>query len=368
MKILIVMNEYTSTSNGMSISTQRFVKEFKKLGYEVRVLARGGSEEVDYPLEEYKVPLLNNLIKKQGFSFVKINKEILEEAVNWADIVHLEDPFFLCNAVAKYCKKINKPCTGTFHLYPENMTSSIKLGWFKPLNMFFMFCFYNMVYKYCKAIQCPTEIVKDRIIKYGYKSNFYVISNGILEEDIYEGERIDNGDKFNILSIGRYSAEKGQEILFEAINISKYKDKIQLILPGKGPLEDKFRKLGEKLPNKPIMKFMKQEELKELRKSSDVYVHCSSAEVEGMACMESFASGVVPIIANSRLSSTRQYVLTKNNEFKENNVEDLKEKIEYWIEHKEERKKLSKDYIEFAKEYSIELCAKKVINMFKESL
>lgn len=32
MKILIVIDDYFNKSNGMSISTQRFVHEFKKMG------------------------------------------------------------------------------------------------------------------------------------------------------------------------------------------------------------------------------------------------------------------------------------------------------------------------------------------------
>lgn len=368
MKILIVMNEYHSTSNGLSISTQRFVKEFKDLGHEVRVLARGLEGEVDYPLNEYKVPILNRLIKKQGFSFVEIDKKIIKEAIKWADVVHLEDPFFLCSYAGKLANKYSKVCTGTYHVYPENMTYSVKLGKIKPLNMIFMRMFYKLVYRHCSHIQCPTNLVKERLKRYGYKGKLYVISNGILEEDIVK--HIDNleNDKFNILSIGRYSAEKGQEILFKAIKLSKYNDKIQLILAGKGPLENKFIKLGEELKNKPILKFMTKEELKHTRSFSDLYIHCAEIEVEGMACMESFASGVVPLIANSRLSSTKAYALTKNNLFKEKDAEDLKNKIEYWIENPEERNKMREEYIKFAQKFSIKECAKQVMEMFEDAL
>lgn len=49
MNILIVCGEYFNQSNGLSLSTQRFVEQFKRLGDEVRVLSsdRGGKSE--YP-------------------------------------------------------------------------------------------------------------------------------------------------------------------------------------------------------------------------------------------------------------------------------------------------------------------------------
>lgn len=39
MKILIVIDDYFNKSNGMSISTQRFVHELKKMGQDVRILS-----------------------------------------------------------------------------------------------------------------------------------------------------------------------------------------------------------------------------------------------------------------------------------------------------------------------------------------
>lgn len=41
MKLLIVIDDYFNKSNGMCISTQRFVREYKKMGQDVRVLSTG---------------------------------------------------------------------------------------------------------------------------------------------------------------------------------------------------------------------------------------------------------------------------------------------------------------------------------------
>lgn len=77
MKILIVIDDYFNQSNGMSISTQRFAHEYKKMGQEVRILSTG--KDADYSVPELKIyiPIIYGLIKKQGFHFAKpINKTL----------------------------------------------------------------------------------------------------------------------------------------------------------------------------------------------------------------------------------------------------------------------------------------------------
>lgn len=365
MKILMVMNEYFAKGNGLSISTQRFVKELKNLGHDVKILSGNKNGISEFSLDELKIPIFQKIIDKQGFSFAKIDKKIVNEAIDWADIIHLQDPFFLSSYAGKRAKQINKPCVGTFHVYPENLTSSVNLFWCKPLNNLFMYLFKKYIYDYCSYIQCPTSHIKDRLEKYKYKSNLMVISNGILNDEIAKSKTENNSELFKILSIGRYSKEKRQNLIFKAVNQSKYKDKIQITLAGKGPLYEKYLKLSKILPNKTIFKFMTQEELKNCIDESDIYIHCANVEVEGMSCMESFAKGLVPIIANSELSSTKIYALTENNIFDGNDIIDLKNKIEYFIEHKEEKIELSKKYIEFSKELTVEKQTKKLVEMYK---
>lgn len=47
--------------------------------------------------------------------------------------------------------------------------------------------------------------------------------------------------------------------------------------------------------------FYSRNDLKQIMDQSNIVVHCANVEVEGMACMEAFATGCVPIIAQSPL-------------------------------------------------------------------
>ena len=157
MKILIVCGEYFNTSNGLSISTQRFVREFVRLGEEVRVLSSDHGGISDYSVPVMHIPLVDGIMDKQNYHFAKPDADVVEEALSWADIVHIEDPFPLSVQVAKIAHKKGLPITGTYHLYPENMTASVPIFGFKLSNMNIMNVFRWGVYQYCRAIQCPTE-------------------------------------------------------------------------------------------------------------------------------------------------------------------------------------------------------------------
>lgn len=367
MKILIVIDDYFNKSNGMSISTQRFVHEFQKMRQDVRILSSIAGGEPDYPLPIMTVPIFKNIIAKEGFHFAKPKKEIIEEAIKWADLVHLEDPFPVCWSAAKIAKQMRKPITGTFHLYPENLTASVPILDHPPINDTFMKLFRDTTFNYCSYLQCPTSKVQERVQKYNFKSQLTVISNGISDYYLQNNRRTTTTDPFTILSIGRFSNEKDQKTLIKAVARSKYKDRIKLILAGKGPLNKEYTVLSKKLEVNIQLDFYSRNELKHIMDQSNIVVHCANVEVEGMACMEAFATGCVPIIAKSLLSSTSAYALSPNNLFPAGKSAILTQKIDYWISHPDELKTMSANYQNYAKSLTVEASAKKLLTMMKNA-
>ena len=84
-------------------------------------------------------------------------------------------------------------------------------------------------------------------------------------------------------------------------------------------------------------------------------------EIEAMSCMEAFAGGLVPVIANSKKSATPQFALDERSLFKAGDSRSLAEKIDYWIEHEDERRKM-----EYA--YSNQACVSAAETMFETAL
>ena len=367
MKILIVIDDYFNKSNGMSISTQRFVHELKKMGQDVRILSSIAGGKPDYPLPIMTIPIFKNIIAKEGFHFAKPKKEIIKEAIRWADLVHLEDPFPVCWTAAKIAKQMRKPITGTFHLYPENLTASVPILDHASINSAFMRLFRDTTFNYCSYLQCPTTKVEHRLKKYNFKSKLIVISNGISDYYLQSNQRTTTTDPFTILSIGRFSNEKDQKTLIKAIGRSKYKDRIKLILAGKGPLKNEYISLCQRLKINAQLGFYSRNDLKQIMDQSNIVVHCANVEVEGMACMEAFATGCVPIIAQSPLSSTSSYALSPNNLFPAGSSEILAKRIDYWINHPKDLKMMSANYQNYSKSLTVQFSAKKLLTMMKHA-
>lgn len=365
MRILIVIDDYFNQSNGMCISTQRFAYEFQKMGHQVRIISCAIGGKSDYTLPELIVPFFKKIIAKEGYHIALPKKKTIRQAVNWADVVAIETPFPLGWHSAKIAKKMNKLSYATFHLYPGNITESLHIN-YRFFNNFFMWFFKNISFRNCQAIQCPTAKVKQQLQKFHFKQKLYVISNGISQKFIDNPHKAQVGHPFTILCIGRYSREKHQEVLLNALKYIKNPARIHVILAGKGPLKTKFQKMIKNIPVQVTMKFYTPKQLRHVIAHSDLVVHCADVEVEGMACMEAFAGGCVPIIADSALSSTVSYAITEENKFPVGNSKALAQKINYWINHPKELKINSHKYQQLAKMLTVKNSAEKAITMMQQ--
>lgn len=114
--------------------------------------------------------------------------------------------------------------------------------------------------------------------------------------------------------------------------------------------------------------FYPKPELLELIAMSDLYVHTSDAEIEAMSCMEAFACGRVPVIADSSKSATPQFALDRRSLFEAGNSSDLADRIDYWLEHPEERAQMEIAYAELAKQYNLDACVRQVEAMFEQAI
>ncbi len=371
MKILFVSDQFFDANNGMTISARRFAATLIQHGHEVKPLCTGTAEQTDFHLETYHVPVFDKIITEQGMRFAKTNDmETIDKAVQWADIVHMYVPFALTKATIKSCIEQKKPFTMAFHVQPENISSSIGLGKAKPVNDFIYWLFKEWNFKYATHIHCPSKMIANQLIEHGYKAKIHVISNGIDPDFVYRKipKTKELEPYFCILTVGRYSIEKQQDVLIEAVAQSRYKDKIQLILAGQGPREEHLRTGGAKLPVKPIMKFFPKQELLDIIAMCDLYVHASFAEIEAMSCMEAFAGGLVPVIADSPMSATPQFALCPESLFPVGDTQALARRIDWWIENQEYKKKMEHEYANSAKNYSLDACTTKMEEMFKEAI
>ena len=131
MKVLFVINNFYTKGNGMAASARRTVAFLKEAGVDIKILSGKNPDpegpQPDFCLDDYTLPIFNYLVVKQGYQFSEYDRKTCREAVAWADIVHLEEPFVLECHVARYAARIGKAVTATYHLHPENLLASVHL-------------------------------------------------------------------------------------------------------------------------------------------------------------------------------------------------------------------------------------------------
>ena len=379
MKILLVIDTYDTNNNGTSISAQRFAAVLREHGNEVRILTTGEPAPDKFVLKEFKVPLFNDLIHSHGFQFAQVDLDIIREAVSWADIVHCMMPFALETATKLIADQMHKPSTAAFHIQPENMTSSIGLGKAERINDRFYQVFNWTLYSRFTHIHTPSQFMADELVKHGYKAKIHVISNGIDPDFIAAGQRKlsnsdgghtsrSDGSLITIVMVGRLSGEKRQDVIINAVPFSKYADRIQLVFAGKGPKYDEYVELGKQLKNPPQFVFLSKPELIDLLLHTDLYVHASDMESEAISCIEAFATGLVPVIANSEDSATPQFALDGRSLFAPGRPKDLARAIDWWLDHPDEKAKMEREYAEAAKKYDIDTSVRLCEQMFREAI
>ena len=171
-----------------------------------------------------------------------------------------------------------------------------------------------------------------------------------------------------ILSVGRYSREKRHDVAIRACAQSKYAHDIILILAGKGVMEKTHRELAAKLGVHVVWGIYTPEELVRIINMADLYVHPADAEIEAIACMEAFTCGIVPVISNHPKSATKMFALDDRCLFDHGKPEALAAKMDYWLDNPEEKDQMSKQYIEYAKEFRIENSVAKLETMFHDAI
>ena len=378
MRIVFVLECANSITNGTGATCYRFAEELAKKGHEIVMLGEelkpGQTSKFYYcGLPHYKFPVFEGLITKDGFNFVQCDSSLIYKAIKGADLVHLFAPFKLCSVARLVAEILDVPVSGAFHILPQNITSAIHMGKWHLANWILFRSFKTYLYDHIRHVHCPSEMTKNQLVEHRYQNNvFHVISNGIIpyfhripaeKEEAFR-------DKIVVTMSGRLAPEKRQDLIIKAVAKSKYNQKIQIILCGRGPSQRRYMHLAKKrgLANPPIIKFCDQEELRKVLSYTDIYVHASDFEIEGISAIEAIACGAVPVISNAKLCATSTFSLSDHCLFQHGSSSSLRDAIEYFIDHPEERAELSQAYQREGESYHLEKMVVKMEEMFTQAI
>ena len=403
LKLLFVINNLYTRGNGLSASARRTITLLRERGHDVRVLSSGTVEQAqacNITAPEFTLParhflLADAIISAQGYAFAKPKRKVIKQAVAWADVVHLEEPFGLQARTVHVAKRVGTPVLATYHIHPENITATIHLDGVWPLNAFLLASWRRRIYALVQVVQCPSDSVRQRLQRWGLEDKLVTISNGVglapskpevsaktecsepsgrqVETKQTPGEAQPEGEQiYRLLVVGRFSREKDQATVLKAMRHSRYASQIQLVFAGRGPTEKSLRRAASRLVHDGVLKhapsfdFFDAAGLDAQAEQADLYIHAAFIEVEGLSCLEVLRHGVVPVIAHSPLTATSQFALDAHSRFKARDPKALARAIDYWFSDNERRQTEAQKYLNIGAHYDINDCVSRLESVYRK--
>jgi glycosyltransferase involved in cell wall biosynthesis len=132
------------------------------------------------------------------------------------------------------------------------------------------------------------------------RSTVAVIHNGIDPSWLDAGASVthdDGADRLRIATLGRLVAFKRIDRVIEALAQAGARDRMQLSIVGRGPLEGELRSLAATLGVNDLVQFLGDGvNIAETLVAADLLVHPSENEPFGLAILEACAQGALPIV------------------------------------------------------------------------
>ena len=403
LKLLFVINNLYTRGNGLSASARRTINLLRERGHDVRVLSSGTAEQAqacnftapEFALPARRFPLADAIISAQGYAFAKTKRKVIKQAVDWADVVHLEEPFGLQARTAHVARRAGTPVLATYHIHPENITATIHLDSVLLLNALLLASWRRRIYALAQVVQCPSDSVHQRLQRWGLGGKLVTISNGVglapskpavsaktersepgrqqAEAKQATGKAQPVGEQiYRLLVVGRFSREKDQATILKAMRHSRYASQIQLVFAGRGPTEKSLRRAASRLVRDGVLKhapsfdFFDAAGLDAQAEQADLYIHAAFIEVEGLSCLEVLRHGVVPVIAHSPLTATSQFALDAHSRFKARDPKALARAIDYWLSDNERRQTEAQKYLNIGAHYDINDCVSRLELVYRK--
>lgn len=339
MHIVIVIDSYND-ANGGTIATKRLVKELRTRGHKVSIISAIHEDPSDpdfYQVKGFVLPGTEASQENMKFLFGRNDKKVFRQVMKDADLIQIQFPFLMAIGAAKSARRLGKPLVGAFHVQPQNIMAAMgKTS--KVLERILWASFKFLLFKRVPVIATPSQFAADLLKSEGVKARMFPISNGIPTE-YYKDHAVRPdwfGDKMVLLNIGRHAYEKRQILLIEAVSRSKHASQIQLILAGRGERTAEMEALAEKLPVKPVIRYITPEEKFLFLNTADLYVLGSIVELESLSCLEAIGCGLPVLVSDSKYSAASQFALDERFKFRSDDADDLARQIDYWFENRDE--------------------------------
>jgi len=326
---------YDGVKTGGVISARRFVAALRE-HHDVTVITGGPSGEGLVGLPRFTVPPFGRVMREMGFIFAWPSRAKLEPILRRADVLHVQFPFWLGIRATKLAQGLGTPVVAASHILPENLFHNVGVRSQWVMDWTWRF-FISKLYGRANHVVVPTEFGLSELRRHGLTVPADVISNGIppqFRPGPSERE-VRYQNRFLVLAVSRLAREKRLETIIEAVRLARHAPRIQLVLCGQGPEEERLRRLSATLPVPAEFRVIPEGDMPALMRSADVLVHAADVELEGMALLEALGTGLPTLVAEAPRSAASTLAIGDEFRFPAGDAALLAQKIDRLVEHPE---------------------------------
>ncbi len=388
MKIFYSLEAFYPHISGVTITTDRLASHFlKDKDFETFVIT--ASEKGEFLIEKspkgYLVIKLKSIPKAvRGKIPISLLAKIpISEIFKKykPDIIHLQDPAFISQALATEAKKYKVPVIAAQHSSLAFPLSYLGLPQFlkefvcKLMAKSLAF-FYNT---YCKKIITPSNFIKNEVLKWGVEIPVEVVSNGINLNIFKKGKvSLKFLEEYNlkdfiakpiVLYSGRIDKDKNLETFLSAIPLVLKEVEANFLFLGTGDLKEKLEQEVKKRGVANNVRFIGPIEpgdldIPEFYQLSSIFVIPSYIEAQSLVTMEAMASGL-PVVASNG-GALPELVKDGINGFLVNpfSFQEFAQKIILLLKDKKLLKRMGEESLNLIKAHDINLTFQKLKDIY----
>jgi glycosyltransferase involved in cell wall biosynthesis len=371
MRILIVSQTY-AYGNGQASFTIHLAESMAAQGHQVMVITPSEGMKSYSVYQNHvrveKVAAVHMSILHPTMYFTPVPatrvKQLLREFQ--ADVIHIQDHYFLCSAAVNEARRLQTPLIGTNHFLPENLLPFLRK--FPTIQSLFAVPLWKMMLSVFNKLdvaitpsRTATRILQDQQIRIPVRT----ISNGVDTNRFYPDPQTDrlgirrkyhlDPDRTLFLYVGRLDGEKGLDTLLEAISHLQRND-FQLAIVGRGLYRQSLEKQAQELGLQGrvvFIGFVGAEDLPALYNSADVFVMPSPEELQSIATLEAMACGKPILAANGRALPELVEPGVNGSLFQPGQPEEAAHKMNQLIEEREKWAAMGQASLERSQSHSL---------------
>ena len=290
--------------SGVGVTLLRLNEALQARGHELRVYT------ATYPLppgqpdrpevhRSPSVPLF--LYPDVQWAFPRMREVVDDLARFQPDVVHVATEFSLGIAGVKAARQLGVPLIASAHTDYDRYAARYGVTWALRAGWHYLRWFYGQAHK----VLCPSRIYEEHLHSRG------VLQTGIWSRGVdpawfsprFRSEEyrarfgVGPGDLL-VTYIGRIAREKNLELLLDAWEtLAPLRGGAQLVLVGRGPLEDEIRR--REIAAVHVTGLLQGHELSAAYASADLFTFPSPTETFGNSLLEAMGSGLPSLVAAS---------------------------------------------------------------------